>query len=363
MKTKLLLLALACLLILTGRGYAQLNLSLITIPPPGIDFIQAQRSFTVQHGLKSNWQSDIRGYWNGQNVDHMAFTVMRDPNLRAAWDISDEQYQALKDVFDNIHEVRDNDPEHQKFMEEVRAMNNPDDPFPLNVDEETKNKWDDLSEWGSAWMNNYYSTGIRNILTPEQIRKIQETHLANMEDFPVVSPCLFEALDLTDAQKQWMEEIRKELEPEFERVLDDFVNGQLLLVNKGYDELEKLGVDDIGSMMREMSTAMRILADDPEFKRIRDEVESKGRQFATQFRTRLFDVLSDEQWYRLQELISNPPEHVGAFRARFGKSPDEVEEANDIWVPGPDSWRPGMPIPESYRIQRNMQIRFPRPQH
>ena len=366
MKTKRLLLALSFLLLLAERGDAQLeNLSIINIPPPGVDFIQTQRSHMTWIPMKNNWKTDIRGYWNGQGADLMAFTIMRNPDLRVAWNLSDEQYQALIDIEANIDNVRQNDSEYQQLMEEIQtmqAMIDPDDPFPLNTDIEIINRWLDIEERGGAWMTNYYSDSIRSILTPEQMRKIQETHLAIMDDFPIVSPFIFEALDLTDDQKQWMEEIRKELEPEFEMVLDDFVNGQLLLVNKGYDELEKLGVNDIDSMMREMSTAMGILAEDPEFKRVRDEVESKGRQFATQFRTRLFDVLTDEQWYRLQELINNPPEHARAFRTGFGENKDEIKESDDVWIPGPGSWRPGDPIPEAYRQQRNLDRRFPRPQ-
>jgi len=37
-------------------------------------------------------------------------------------------------------------------------------------------------------MNNYYSETIRSILTPEQRQKLQETLLANMEDFRLFLP-------------------------------------------------------------------------------------------------------------------------------------------------------------------------------
>jgi Ni/Co efflux regulator RcnB len=331
------------------------------IPPPDVDFIQAQRSFTVQHGLKSNWKSDIRGYWSGQSAEQMAFTVMDFPELHATYNLSDEQYKKLKDWYDNIDSVRDNDPEHQKFLEEIRAMNNPDDPFPLNVDEETKNKMIVLEGWGIAWMNNYYSTGIRSILTPEQMRKIQETHLANMEDFPIISPYLFEALDLTDAQKQQMKEIKEELEPEFEKNLEDFVNGQLYVVNRMYDELEKRGVKDIEAMMKELSAVENLLAKDPDCKRAVDHVQTIRKQFATRFKTRMLDVLTNEQWTRLQKLIDDPPEHVKAVRKKFGMNKGESEKSQ-TWTLGPDSWKPGDGVPEEYRQERNKRTRrgFPR---
>jgi len=368
MKTKQLLLALSCLLLCADKGHAELNLSVIHIPPPGVDFIQAQRSYMTQIPMKNNWKTDIRQDWNGQRADSRIFSVMRDPNLRAIWDISDEQYQQLQDVEDNIDIARQNDPEYQTHREEVQAMldmMNPDDPFPLNADEETMDKWLEISERGSAWMTNYYSNAIRSILTPEQQQKIQELQLVRMEDIPIVSPYLFEALGLTDEQKQQMEEIQEELETEFESQLEDFVNGQLFLVSMAYDELEKLGVKDIDGMMEEWDTVISVLAENPEYKQVMDEAQSRSKQFSTQFRTRLYEVLTDEQWIRLQDLINNPPEHILAFRKAFRLSGGDEETAEmtdkpDVWVPGPNSWRPGDPIPEEYRIERNRRSRFPR---
>ena len=364
------LLAVACLLLFAVAGHAQsgdpsINLSIINIPPPGVDFIQAQRSYLTQIPMKNNWKTDIRRYWNGHGADLMALTLINDPNLRAAWNISDEQYQQLKNCFDNDEDARQNDPEYLKLREEIQAMNNPDDPFPLNADEETKNKWLEIEERDTAWRMNYYSDTIRSILTPEQMQKIQETHLADMEGFPIVSPYLFEALDLTDAQKQQMAEIQKELEPEFERNLENFVNGQLFLVNMVYDELEKLGVKDSDGMMQKMSAVSKILTENPEYKRILNESQSKSKQFATQFKAKMFDVLTDEQWARLQKLISDPPEHVKAFLKKFNKLPSASEattkkEKPEVWTPGPGSWQPGQGIPEGYRIERNSRSRFPR---
>ena len=368
MKTKTLFLSLLCLLLLVTTSHAQsdplINLSIINNPPPGIDFIQAQRSYMTQIPMKNNWKTDIRMYWNGHGADLLAFMVMRDPDLRAVWNLSDKQHQQLKDCEENIDDARQNDPEYQIRRKEMQAMINPDDPFPLHADEKTKNKWMEIEERGTAWMTNYYSDGIRSILTPEQKQKIQEVHLASMENFPIVPPYIFEALGLTDAQKQQMMEIKKELEPEFERNLEDFVNDQLFLVNMVYDELEKLGVKDIDGMMKEMSTVSKILAESSEYKKVLDRAQSTSKQFATQFKTKMFTVLTDEQWNRLLQLIDNPPEHIKVLRKKFNKSGGESEVAekkSEVWTPGPNSWKPGDPIPEGYRQQRNERGRFPRP--
>jgi hypothetical protein len=88
--------------------------------------------------------------------------------------------------------------------------------------------------------------------------------------------------------------------------------------------------------------------------------------FSTQFRIRLYDVLTDAQWSRLQELINNPPEHVKVLLNKLKGLSDEDEKSAEptipnVWVPGPGSWRPGDALPEAYRIERNTRLRqFPR---
>jgi Ni/Co efflux regulator RcnB len=104
----------------------------------------------------------------------------------------------------------------------------------------------------------------------------------------------------------------------------------------------------------------KLLAEDPEYKKIYEEIQSQGKAFSTKFKTKMFDVLTDEQWARLQQLIDNPPEHARAFRNRLQKQRGEAEKKGE-WMPGPNSWRPGDPIPEQYRQQRNeRQGSFPR---
>jgi hypothetical protein len=95
-------------------------------------------------------------------------------------------------------------------------------------------------------------------------------------------------------------------------------------------------------------------------------MQANGRAFAAQFKIQMFDVLTDEQWFRLQELIDNPPEHALLFRRHLRGQSDESEEPEeatvaDEWVPGPNSWRPGDALFEEYRIERNTRQRqFPR---
>jgi hypothetical protein len=193
-----------------------------------------------------------------------------------------------------------------------------------------------------------------------------------MAEMPIVSPGMYEALHLTDAQKQQMETIKKGLEPEFEKNLDRVADGSVTLMSKAFAELEKQGIDNLGKMMEgqegtqqekmramqeKMQAIQKKLMEDPEYKKIADELQSQGQAFTMQFNTKMFDVLTDEQWKRLQNLIDNPPEYAKAF----GKKLKEQRAANEkagAWQPGPNSWKPGDAIPEQYRQERNERSRF-----
>jgi hypothetical protein len=104
----------------------------------------------------------------------------------------------------------------------------------------------------------------------------------------------------------------------------------------------------------------KLMAGDPEYKKIRVALQSEGKAFATKFRIKMFDVLTDEQWARLQKLVDDPPEHAKTIRKKLKAESDEADK-KEAWTPGPNSWRPGDPVPEEYRQQRNERRgRFPR---
>ena len=91
--------------------------------------------------------------------------------------------------------------------------------------------------------------------------------------------------------------------------------------------------------------------------KIMDERKTRGKQYAAQFKTKMLDVLTDEQWLRLQNMIDNPS---GLVKMMLEKT-KAWRKKKEAWAPGPNSWRPGDPIPEGYRQQRQERGRFPRP--
>jgi Ni/Co efflux regulator RcnB len=155
-----------------------------------------------------------------------------------------------------------------------------------------------------------------------------------------------------------MERIKKELEPEFEKHLNNFSDGNVIMTNKILDAFEKQGGKNFEDLTKKAPQIItRLKADDPQFKKTFEDIVTQSRLFTTQFKTKMFDVLTDEQWKRLQELIDTPPEYAKVLRKKLKEQIGESEKT-DAWAPGPNSWRPGDPIPEGYRQNRSKR-RFP----
>jgi hypothetical protein len=277
----------------------------------------------------------------------MILQTIGEPVIRAAWGISEEQHQLMGNhVVASLEDMSANMP--APFVSRIQTQEETGRGVGFSIHTTHSNVTAEeviaVSEKVAASMMDARTSALHEYLTPEQWQRINESQLAIMGEIPFIPLCAFGALGLTDEQRQEMERVKKELDPEFEKTLKNWVNGTISLISTQ-------GVED------------------PEFKRIFTEIRNQGQAFVTQLRTRMFDVLTDEQWFRLQDLVDNPPEHVLAFRRALrelrGES-DEVEETEsaesaDVWVPGPNAWRPGMAIPDEYRIQRNERRRlFPR---
>jgi hypothetical protein len=63
------------------------------------------------------------------------------------------------------------------------------------------------------------------------------------------------------------------------------------------------------------------------------------------------------------QLIDNPPEYIKKTIMQQRKEREELDNINgkpEVGQPGPNSGRPGDPIPEGYRQERQERGRFPR---
>ena len=296
-------------------------------PPPGMSWAElfqddslAEAQMQVMAFENETMINTLRSQWAGRTVNQKVAEFLKYPDVREAWSISDVQWQQCKDHMKNTY---------QDMFE--RAL-----PFDL---ESTTLIYPPLIDAVADILD--------EILTPQQLQKIKESQLVSMGELPLIPTSIFEALDLTDTQRQEMEKIKKELESKFEAVLDEFEN----------------------SIMMSQGTAKKDVERYKLYKKKQEELMSKGKEFSTNFKMQMFDVLSDEQWKRLQRLIDNPPEHAKIFRAKLKEQNGESEAVaiekpetaeKEVWQPGPNSWKPGDAIPEAYRQQRNERGKFPR---
>ena len=325
----------------------------------------------VQESMKISMKTAIRSSWDGRTIQFWDSNAVSDADARAALGISDEQYQKILNSLNSadMDEYRQKYPDSQQIREEMDAIRKPDDPYFQHVqdaDEETKKKFLNISERLSKLMI-YSHADFRNeivlaSLTEVQKKKLDEAVLASISAMPVISPRAFEALGLTDDQKQKMIAIKKEQEPEFEEVLESITSGSIAMLNIMLAEFEKQGGDlMIGETLQSKipEVTKNLMENDPEYKKIHEEIKSQGRTFAVQYKTKLFDVLTDEQWKRLLELTDNPPEHIKILRDKLRKNMGWNEQTETERVKE-DLWNPGDAIPDAYRQERNTRGNFPR---
>ena len=324
----------------------------------GIAQAQQTNVGASQRDIKNLTKSVIRASWHGgSNLSVEA--SLQDPDIRSAWDVSEEQHQQMLGM---LSRPLDEDPEYQKLMEELQAIGIQNQNDLQNADEATRRKAEDLANKLLALTMKLRSDAINNALTPEQKQKISESLLANMGE-TLVSPQMFEILNLTDAQKQQMKTIQNELDPEFEKFLEKIAEGSAIFTAKMFDEMARQKGPDIRdrAAYREWQQAIqRKLMEDLANKRMMDEIMSQNREFSTSFKMKMFDVLTDEQWARLQNLIDNPPAHAKVHLRKLKEQQGESEQSGG-WIPGPGAWRPGTSaIPEQYRQERNGRRQWPR---
>ena len=185
-------------------------------------------------------------------------------------------------------------------------------------------------------------------------------------EMPMFAPSMLDALDLTEAQGQQIEGVKKALTPEFEKTLEEIAVARGILMSKGLEAYRKHGVILGGDQMgipippEKMEAIQNTLKADGDFQRLQEEIARKAENFSSQFKVQLFDVLTDEQWIKFQNLVDNPPEYVKAWLKVYSSRNARQEEKREVWMPGPNSWQPGDPIPGAYRQERNTRGSFPR---
>ena len=377
MTMKQLFLMFLCLLFFAGTGYSQMNTAIDG------NARKADDRFT---------------YWNNVEVAVPAFFAesWRDPKFRAALGVSDEYYQEIlaseRDARGSISEYPGYREAQQEYDDAIKALTGLRGAFgqiiPQDANAEALNRFNEaagrlesMSLEFLAGANQRRTEAFDNALTPELKQKMREVPLAVVAsgERPAFLPSAFAALNLTDAQWEQMERIKRELEPEFERHLEICADVTPIWFAKTFDAIQEarratidaeLSDEDKQKVRQEIRR--KILMEDTEYQRILNEVNFSARTFTTLFTARVKEILNDEQRRRFTELIDNPPLHVRIhlqrLREQRGESTRASEEGKsdsagadkDVWIPGPNAWRPGDPIPPgAYRQERGTRD-FPR---
>jgi hypothetical protein len=334
-----------------------------------------QRSTAGQLSQRAVDTAILRGFLEGYGADRWIQGLLHIPELREAWDISDEQYQAIRNatqiaIYAGQEDPRYiNNPELREFRLELEAelrLLQQNDYYLDNASEKMQKRFQVIHEQRVMMDENWSVEQWVPLLTPEQRQMIQEFQIATISEMPMIAPSMLEALDLTEAQKQQIEGIKNTLAPEFEKTLEEHANRRKTILDKVIDVYERHEASIFrqeSQTPEKMEAIKNTLMADREFLRLHEEIATDAENFATRFKVQLFDVLADEQWNRFQNLVDNPPEYIKAWLSSVYSSRNRQREAQqqEVWQPGPESWRPGDAIPEAYRQERNMRGNFPRP--
>ena len=382
MKTRFVLIAVAILLLgLTTSVFAQGDPDKVLQ-----EFIQRSLE-DRRRGLTR----EMSAAWSDHGSHIGALDLLRQEDFREGIGVSNEQHQRIRTAVEQPTSVSTNDiPAAQLILAEITKLKaevpGRFDEFDANAPVETKMRIAELheqvselmSERASELINERLINAINDHLTPDQLRKVQEFQISAMSElsytgegraYPSISPSMFEALALSDDQRQQLGDIKNEIEPEFKKWMDQTIEAQLKIYEKRQAKFRPVPSDpnDLQSPIRlslanPVGSWEEVRRENPDLQRELNEAMESGRQLADSLKIKMFDVLTDEQWMRMLDLIDNPPDYAKRWIARMRERREAgaTNASTSGWQPGPGAWQPGDPIPEGYRIQRNERSRFPR---
>lgn len=357
MSTRLLLITATILFLLANFALAAGPKSLDDVVT---DYPRASKKPTA---FKNIAKQEQRNYWSGRNTKFVD-AALYDEKISNGLGISEEQRKTMQEARRHFEYNSENDPDIKPIWEQVQNVMSEMDNLPPGSSKagETQTKYDELQ--GKLRLAYYKKQDdiILDMMTEKQKMKLKEFQISTMSVTPaVVEPKMFEALNLSDKQKEQLSGIQKNLEPEFEKFLDLMANREQSYYAKMDRELSgKLdGRPDMDTRVRIIEDARkRVIAANPEIPALEKESREQWKGFTNKLKFQMYDVLTDEQMERLAQLIDNPPDYVKEFLELMRKEYESESSDPDEWVPGPNSWKPGDPIPEEYLKERR-KPRFP----
>ena len=274
--------------------------------------------------------------------------------------VSEEQSRRIRDVAGYMLRFIDNDPDYLALRAEMVRLD-------LTTEEGRKRSVEVQVEMQEMMRKTRTNLVLEN-LTPDHVQKLREFQISAMSEAAFVFPSMFEALDLSDEQRKQLDDIKKAMKPVFEKYIDKQVEYNDKHRQKLDDGLEeKLDaipdqegkqrlLDDIQRKIDDIQRKIRV-----ELQPERNEITEVGKELGNTLKVRMFDVLTDEQWARMTDLIDNPPDYAKRAILQIRERQERDNASTGTWIPGPGAWQPGSgAIPEGYRIERNRKSGFPR---
>jgi len=284
--------------------------------------LSMQRSPAVLQAQKDSMKQMMNSIWHGDGSSFMAMDFLQQEDFREGIGVSEEQFRKIQEVPQRIVEG----PEFQQYRDEVQKLMSEDGgPFGENATEEMQNRFAELQLQMSARVRAVMMEGmvkaVNENLTPEQLKKVQEAQISTMSEIPIISPNIFEALGLSDAQRKQLDEIKKEMEPEFDKHVDKLVDAQMKMVEKMQETFAKANeITDPEERQKFFQNLQEnVRKDNPDLQRAMNEVMESGKVFSDALKSRMFDVLTDAQWKRMVDLVDNPPEYMKKLMAEMRK--------------------------------------------
>jgi len=327
------------------------------------------------------WEAErlatMRSPWNGHGTWMSFNTIMRfggenelglteEQKQRFSFHYTDDGIRYTKEGMEaNWFVEMDQNPtlEYTQAMEAMKTAysRHSDDPWLERATEEQKNV---LREAFTGDWNLFFAAQhkeILEILTPEQMLQLRKLEMQLMPAIGIPFPSMFDPLDLTEEQKKEMDKITEEMKAEFDKLILEVAIDGAEQMSSQYELLrgKSFASEEEFQKASEKAREAANVPSEARRKKFLDHLE-RGTKFVTLLQTRLMDVLTDEQLDKMQKILDETPMFAKKVIAGI-KMQRAIQQLSPTYVPGPDSWRPGDPLPEKFKQERQQQrSRFPR---
>jgi len=245
-------------------------------------------------------------------------------------------------------------PELMRVIEMQQAARIPDDPNFERATEEQKNAYREADMAMNTLALSAMQEAIVDTLTPEQMLQVRKLEMQLMPAMGIPFPSMFEPLGLTEEQKNEMEKITDAMKAEFEPLVLEAATLKADRIVAVYGSLKGKSFASYDEYQKANDESFRQYVSSESFRKKNLDVQERGVKLVTLLQNRLMNVLTDEQLDKMQKIMDEAPMFAKQFIARFKMQQIQqgFQKTAPTYTPGPDSWRPGMPMPVQFKEQR-----------